>query len=189
MLRPRAILPQLAIALALGVQITWASVIPKLTFEQILHTADMVFTGTVVRVESKWTPTRSGPAIITLVIYRVERVFKGTPDSETTLEFLGGTVGDVTLEVIGVPTFVKGQHDVICAFAGGLRVSPLAGFNQGRFRVTRDGASGQEIVRGDEDPSTRLAGPAVRGLSTLPAPMTLAAFEQEVVRVLHTLPR
>jgi hypothetical protein len=178
----------LAIVAIFAVQTARASVIPKLSFEQILQTADVVFTGTVLRVESKWTSTRTGRAIISLVTYRVEHVLKGDPGAEITLEFLGGKVGDVALAVEGVPTFSEGQQDVICALAGALHVSPIAGFNQGRFRVIRDVASGQEFVVAQDGRALTMAGDAGR-TGRVTTAVTLAQFEQEILRVLRTLPR
>jgi len=189
MSRCRIFLVHVVITAVFAVQVARASIIPRLTFEQILHSADTVFTGTVVRVESKWTPTRSGAAIITLVTYRVERVFKGHPGNETTLEFLGGTIGDVTLEVVGVPKFAEGQHDVVCALDGTSRVSPITGFNQGRFRVIHDAANREVVTSHDGGPppmASDVNRSAARGSGQL---LTLPAFEREIVRVLQLPPR
>ena len=189
MSRYRILGVQVVITALFAVQVASASIIPPLTFEQILHRADTVFTGTVVRVESRWTPTRTGAAIITLVTYRVERVFKGHPGNEITLEFLGGTVGDVTLEVVGVPKFAQGQHDIVCAVDGTSRVSPITGFNQGRFRVIHDAANRAVVTAHDGRPAPMASDANRSGARGSGQPLTLAAFESEIVRVLQLPPR
>ena len=63
----------------------------------------------------------------------------------TQLEFLGGTIGDSTMDVIGMPKFTVGQRSVL--FVSSSRAaSPLVGFMHGRFRVERDSA-GVDRVR------------------------------------------
>lgn len=164
-----------------------ASVVPKLTFEQIVQGAELVFTGTVVRVESVRTASPSGRTIVTHVTYRVDRMLQGDPRPEITLEFLGGQVGDVALHIEGVPAFAIGQEDVICAHADGLYVSPLTGFNQGRFAVTRD-AAGRRLITDRDGRPVAMAADALRSPTPPGSPVTLEAFEQEVLRVL-AMPR
>jgi hypothetical protein len=164
-----------------------ASIVPPVDFDTIVRRADLIFTGEVLRVEPRWVTTSAGRSIVTTVTFRVERVFKGDARDSVSLEFLGGRLGDVGLEVPGSPRFQPGQRDVICARGGEARVSPIVGFNQGRFRVNRDPATGRDYV-------TTHAGHAFGRVSDLGRPlpsvsrapvmtMTLDAFEREIVRV------
>lgn len=163
------------------------SVVPPLPLDKLIASADVVFTGTVVRVETAWTGTRTGRAIVTRVTFRVERALKGEPARDLSLEFLGGRVGDDALEIHGAPQFEVGQRTVIFARMRGPEVSPLAGFNQGRFRVNRDPATGRDYVTtydGSAFASVAEIGPARRDVSPRPVrTMTLDTFEQEIVRL------
>jgi hypothetical protein len=169
--------------------ISHALEVPPLPFEVVVRSADVVFRGTVVRVESSWVSTESGPAIVTLVTFRVERTLKGKLGAELSLEFLGGRVGEEVLEVVGAPRFEVGQRDVICAQVDDRYVSPITGFNQGRFRINRDGTSGHEyvttssgfpVVNGAADSRTRTL-----SLSPTTGGTRLESFEEEVLRLVQ----
>ena len=57
--------------------------------------------------------------------FRVEDVWKGASGAVTQLEFLGGTIGETTMEVVGMPTFRVGQRSVL--FVAGERGRQPAG--------------------------------------------------------------
>ena len=120
------------------------TVIPP-TFESLVSSANTIFVGEVMNVQSAWASTRQGRAIKTYVTFRVEDVWKGSVGTTTQLEFLGGQIDGVKMEVVGMPTFHAGQRGVL--FVSGERaVSPLVGFWHGRLRIERDGA-GVDRVR------------------------------------------
>ena len=120
------------------------TVIPP-TFESLVSSASTIFVGDVMDVRSEWAATRQGRAIKTFVTFKVEDVWKGSLGAVTQLEFLGGTVDGVTMEVVGMPTFHEGQRSVL--FVSGERsVSPLVGFWHGRMRVEKD-PNGVDRVR------------------------------------------
>ena len=56
--------------------------------------------------------------------FRVEETYKGTPAAEQTLRFLGGTVGDQTMEVPDMPKFEGMIRDA--GFVN-TRVEPILG--------------------------------------------------------------
>jgi hypothetical protein len=120
------------------------TVIPP-SFDALVSGADRIFVGEVIGHDAIWVSTPRGRAIKTLVTFRVEDVWKGTSGPVTRLEFLGGTIGETTMEVVGMPTFRLAQRSVL--FAHGQRgISPLVGFMHGRMRVERD-AAGVDRVR------------------------------------------
>jgi hypothetical protein len=120
------------------------TVIPP-SFDALVSGANTIFVGEVVNTQAIWVATPQGRAIKTLVDFRVEDVWKGSSGAVTRLEFMGGTIGETTMEVIGMPTFSRGQRSVL--FVSGERaVSPLVGFMHGRLRVERDYA-GVDRVR------------------------------------------
>jgi hypothetical protein len=113
------------------------TVIPP-TFETLVSSASTIFVGEVMDVRSEWIATRDGRAIITKVTFKVEDVWKGAAGTVTQLEFLGGTVGQTKMEVVGMPEFVAGQRSVLFVSGDAMSVSPLVGFWHGRMRVERD---------------------------------------------------
>ena len=120
------------------------TVIPP-SFEVLVSTAHTIFVGEAVNQQAIWVSTPQGRAIKTLVDFRVEDVWKGSSGAVTRLEFLGGTIGEMTMEVIGMPTFRLGQRSVL--FVHDQRgLSPLVGFMHGRLRIERDFA-GVDRVR------------------------------------------
>ena len=122
------------------------TVIPP-TFDALVSSAATIFVGEVMNVRSEWETTPNGRAIITLVTFRVEEVWKGDLGAVTQLEFLGGEMGDVGMRVEGSPVFRLGQRDVLFVNAIVRAVSPLVGFMHGRMRVERDTVSGVDRVR------------------------------------------
>ena len=113
------------------------TVIPP-TFETLVSSANTIFVGEVMDVRAEWVSTRQGRAIITRVTFKVEDVWKGAAGGVTQLEFLGGTIGETTMEVVGMPTFHEGQRSVLFVSSQVKSVSPLVGFWHGRMRVEKD---------------------------------------------------
>ncbi len=122
------------------------TVIPP-TFDELVSQARTIFVAEVVGQRAVWEVTPQGRAIVTIVTFRVEDTWKGSASPVTQLEFLGGTIDDLTMDVIGVPKFVVGRRDVLFVGETAQVVSPLVGFMHGRLRVERDAATGVDRVR------------------------------------------
>jgi hypothetical protein len=155
------------------------------SFEELIAQADVVFEGEVIDTRARISPERDGSPIVTDVYFRVAKVMKGTPSSALVLQFLGGEVGDLGFRVDGVPTFAKGDRDVIFADTTTRLVSPIVGMMHGRVRITADGAGSQEIVRLFDGRPLRETGAfgaaAAQPLLAARPAMSLAAFESAVV--------
>lgn len=121
------------------------TVIPP-TFDALVSNANTIFVGEAIDVRSEWIATPQGRAIITKVTFKVEDVWKGAAGATTQLEFLGGTVGEMTMEVVGMPQFREGQRSVLFVTSQARAASPLVGFWHGRMRVERD-VNGVDRVR------------------------------------------
>lgn len=159
------------------------TVIPP-TFDALVSSAATIFVGEVMNIRSEWETTPNGRAIITLVTFRVEDVWKGDLGAVTQLEFLGGEIGDVGMRVEGSPVFRLGQRDVLFVNSIVRAVSPLVGFMHGRMRVERDTVSGVDRVRtfdGRALGSVAQIGPqrAAPSLASI-TPMRLAELETAV---------
>jgi len=145
MFRRLSLLTTLCLLAAAGVARS-TTVIPP-SFEALVSSANTIFVGEVMNVRAEWDTTPSGRAIITLVTFRVEEVWKGNLGAVTQLEFLGGEIGEIGMKVEGMPVFRLGQRDVLFVSNEVRTVSPLVGFMHGRMRVERDTVSGVDRVR------------------------------------------
>jgi hypothetical protein len=171
-------------ALLLLCQAVHATTIVPVTFRELVQNADVIFVGEVVGQRASWDMTRDGRSIVTSVQFNVVRVLKGNVGLVTQLDFLGGTIGDLTMDVSGVPRFQSGDRDVL--FVGAVRnaVSPLIGFSQGRFRIERDAVSGFDRVRTYDgralDATSTIGKPRSTSLAAVKSTMRLSDFEAEV---------
>ena len=121
------------------------TVIPP-TFEEMADRADLVFAGKVVGSRAEWRSVGSDRVIFTLVQFETEEVLKGNAAKSVTLQFLGGRVGSVTLEVADVPRFNTGDRVVLFVEGNGVQFCPLVGVFHGKFGVRRDEKSGRDII-------------------------------------------
>lgn len=174
----------LALALLAGMAPLQATVVIAPTFEQLVDGAREIFVGEVVSRESQWVNTAGGPTIVTLVTFSIVEGLKGGLLTQTSLEFLGGTVGETTLEVSGMPEFRVGDRDVV--FVGARNaVSPLVDFAYGRVRIVRD-ATGIDSVRLHDGRPLVATASMTRPGSAGARSLAFAAFRTQVLARLST---
>jgi hypothetical protein len=121
------------------------TVIPP-TFEEMVDRADIIFSGKVVSSRSEWRSVGANRVIFTLVEFETQEVLKGNADSKLTLQFLGGTLGNVTLEVAEVPRFNTGDRVLLFVEGNGTQFCPLVGVFHGKFGLRFDKKAGRDIV-------------------------------------------
>ena len=139
-------LPLAIVGLFLLTGVAHSTTVVPPTFDSLVSNADTIFVAEVMTVRAAWESTPQGRAIVTQVTFKVEDVWKGAAGGVTQLEFLGGTIGATTMEVVGMPTFHEGQRSVLFVSSDARAASPLVGFWHGRMRVERDPA-GVDRVR------------------------------------------
>ena len=115
-------------------------------FETLVDQAELIFTGHVVSQRSEWRNGNGRKNIVTLVSFAVQQVHKGRAGAAVTLQFLGGTMGDVTMEVAEMPKFKPGERVVLFVEGSGLNASPIVGFFHGKFSIQKD-LTGNDAVR------------------------------------------
>ena len=121
------------------------TVIPP-TFEEMTDRAELIFVGKVVSSRAEWRTVGPNRVIFTLIEFEKLEVLKGKPGASVTLQFLGGTVGDVTLEIAGVPKFNPGDRELLFVEKNGVQFCPLVGVFHGKFGVRKDQKSGRDIL-------------------------------------------
>jgi hypothetical protein len=117
------------------------------SFDELILRAESVIVARVVATRSAWVNSRAGRSIVTDVTVSIEQTLKGPTYAERSFEFLGGTIGDDTLRISGMPEFHVGDRDVLFIREAGRPASPLVGFMYGRFRIIQDPRTGADFVR------------------------------------------
>lgn len=168
------------VTLVASLSVANASTVDAPTLRQMVDRADRIFVGQVVNVRSY----RTGESIHTDVTFRTSDVVKGAESPMVVLTFLGGTVGEDTLEVAGMPRFEVGDEQVIFSLDAARQLSPIVGLWHGRVRVSRDRINGTaRVLRNDGTPFERSTAVSERPEVTsdrLIMPMRLDAFLRDV---------
>ena len=141
------------------------------SFNNLIDRAELIFTGQMLSQHCEWRIIDGRRSIVTLVSFGVERWHKGTSPAVVTLQFLGGTMGEITLSVSEMPKFKVGERSVLFVEGNGVSACPVIGFYHGRFSLKRD-SSGREIVlKHDGEPLTETANVG-RDIQTKQMPVT-----------------
>jgi len=135
-----------------------AAVVSPPSFEALVAAAGDIFLGQVTGRISRVDIRGAKRLIVTDVTFRVDEVVKGEPRRLATLTFLGGSVGDVRMEVPGMPTFMVGDRDVVFVKRGRPTSMPIVGLFHGRFHVvTGPGGSGEYVANAARQPLSTAA--------------------------------
>jgi hypothetical protein len=71
-----------------------------------------------------------------------------------TLQFLGGTMGEISLSVSEMPKFKEGERTVLFVEGNGTAACPVVGFFHGRFSLKRDSSGRETVLKHDGEPFT-----------------------------------
>ena len=116
----------------------------SLSLERLTREADLIVRGHVIEIKSEQAVDRQ--SIATAIKLSVDEQWKGRKVAAVTLRQPGGTVGEITQGVSGLPhfslaedviVFLEKQEDGSLATVGG---------SQGKFVVKTDPHSGKEII-------------------------------------------
>ena len=171
--------------LALTPLVHATSVIPP-TFAELVQEAEAIYRARVTSVQARRVerPDGQGSVIKTFVTLAVERVLKGADQKEVTLEFLGGTVGDESLTVSGMPKFSVGSRDFVFVQKNGVQFCPLVALMHGRYRVIRDQATAREHVARDNGMPLADTAEVSLPMTALPEPVRAASAASAAARAL-----
>lgn len=168
--------------LALAVGRLFATTVIPPSFDQLVERADLIFTGQAISQRSEWRNRDGQKSIVTLVAFQVRAMHKGRADSTVTLQFLGGTVGDVTLNVSDMPSFKNGERVVLFVQKNGANASPLIGFYHGKFSLRSDAAGRETVLKHDGEHLSDVLeiGQARRTTRSARVPLSSEAFTTKV---------
>lgn len=164
----------------------WATTVIPPSFAKLVGEADAIYRGRVTSVEARRVERRDGEGSVikTFVTFAVERVLKGPERTEVTLEFLGGTVGDETMSVSGMPKFNLGAREIVFVQKNGVQFCPLVGLMHGRYRVLRDEATAREHIARDNGMPLTDTAEVELPIRTMPEPVRAASAAAAVSRAL-----
>jgi hypothetical protein len=167
------------IAVLLAAIFCQATTLERMSLAKMTQTAPLIIRARCLANSTAW----DAGEIWTFTTFAIEETWKGAlpgAAAQITVRLLGGSVGNLTSTVSGVPRFHPGEEVVLF-----LEPTPRGDFSivswvQGTFRVRRDPRTGEEIAIQDTaafdtfNPAThRFESPGVRNLS-------VAAFSAQV---------
>lgn len=138
-----------------------ATTIPKVTDQDLVRGADLIFQGVVTRIDHRKSAFRTQTDAVlphTFITFQVERILKGrhtASSSPFTMRHLGGPDSSTSryLQVKGCPTFDVGERVVIFVRLHERSICPIVGWSQGRFRIVNGAIfndSGREVWLGPQ---------------------------------------
>jgi len=199
----KIILAFLVSSLVLFPSLSIATTIRKVTFEELLQYAELVFEGRVIAVESVMAPNSHLPR--TCVLFEISEIFKGNQSDDTVdLCFLGGISGEYTVQVADMQ-YPKLDEKGIYFVKSLARqyANPLYGWKQGHFLIETDPdtfrehvmTAGRQPVTGitlEEAPPYRLSTGVASGVKTtdrlqIGKAWTVEEFKQNLRSMLETM--
>ena len=146
------------------------------TFSELVAKSETVVLGDVAAITSELVTRGNERAIFTRVTLTVRDAVLGTSPTLLTLEFLGGTVGELTMDVDGIPSFTVGRTEILFVQNNGRQICPLVGMAHGRYKIERDPVTGIEAVKRDN-------GAALTNVAQVTLPLTRGSLNDTVQRL------
>jgi len=121
-----------------------SGMVQKLSLDRLIGEADLIVRGRVDEIKSRRASDRR--IMTTVVTITIERHFKGPKVSSVTIEQPGGSLGDVTLGVPGLPEFTTGEDVILFLKRQRGGAFNIVGGNQGKFTAKTQPGSDNEVV-------------------------------------------
>ena len=156
-----------------------AAVLIHLTFKEMAEQSSAIVLGRCVAVRSEWNADHSN--IVTHNVFEVSQYYKGNLGQRITITELGGQVGEWVALYSGIPHFRVGEEAVLFVWTGPQGQHQVIGLTQGKFRVGRDGATGEAVLQQTLSAEPMLEPERHSHSGTAePMAMPLAAFQSRV---------
>jgi hypothetical protein len=128
-----------------GIDTASATRLAEVSIDQLTRNASVILEGDVTAVRSEWNADRT--RITTAVSIRVGQYHKGNLGRDVIeIRLAGGTVDDITMAVIGQPSFERDERVFLFLKPNfEQRDVPVVGTAAGKMRMTTD-ASGADIL-------------------------------------------
>lgn len=122
----------LILALLLSVQAE-ATTVQRLSMDDLVSKSRSIVVGTVRTARTHWS--NDGRLILTSYDIDVQETLKGPRSRSVTISVLGGTIGNLTLHVAGMPAFEVDERAVVFIENTGA-YSTVLGLGQGKFSIS-----------------------------------------------------
>lgn len=166
--------------------------VEAMDFGRLVAEAPEIYRAQVMSVKSDWSGSGVNRHIATFVRLRVLESYRGAVQGEQTLEFFGGTIGDKTQRIIGMPQFHAGDVEILFVRGNHTDICPLLGIHQGRLRVVKNAVDGREQMFMHDgapltstaligtNPSTRPKATATDAVGAPTRPLTVKEFGAQI---------
>jgi hypothetical protein len=123
-----------------------ASTVKEFKLEELVSHSSHIIVGRCLKTESRWNP--KGTLILTYSLFTVEQHLKGNASSQVTVVTVGGTVGDTTQAVSGMPRFTPGREALLFLEPSRTGDLQVVGMALGHFTIVMNSRTGRrEAVR------------------------------------------
>ena len=137
--------------------LTHATTVERLNLDSLVKKSNRIVIGKVRNSRTYWSS--NGKLILTNYTIDVQETIKGQAAPTVELTTIGGTIGDLTLHVAGMPVFAKDESAVVFVENTGI-YSTVVGMGQGKFSVTNgevsNNVSGLEFPDGRQSTATKM---------------------------------
>lgn len=112
----------------------FATIVTRMDLPALVQSSDVIVQGTVEQVYSQMDPQLH--LIFTYASIRVDEAIKGASGRRSVLiRQLGGTVGALSLNIAGSPSFTAGEQVIVFLETQNNGAYHVAGLSQGRFTI------------------------------------------------------
>jgi hypothetical protein len=148
-----------------------ATTIPRLTFEQLTDSSEVIASGRVTRTWAAWDSEHK--YIWTHYTLNVTQVAKGAPGASVEFAEPGGAIGDAAMVIAGTVTYGIGEN--VAVFLSRMPNGYLrtAGWSQGKYdvdaagRLHGSGAIGAQMIEANARAKTAQAGTSLTTLNSM----------------------
>src|SRR5262245_44881003 len=109
-----------------------ATTVERLDLHDLARKAHKIIVGRVSNSRTFWSSNRK--LILTSYTVEVQETIKGESSHTLELTTIGGTIGDLTLHVAGMPSFERGENTLLFVENSGA-FSTVVGLDQGKFKI------------------------------------------------------
>ena len=110
-----------------------ATLVPRLTLEELSKQADRIVQGRITASRVSWGPENR--LLWTHYELNVENSLKGPRETRMTISVPGGVLGTKVMKIAGTPRFLPGDHVVLFLYRTPVGYWSTLGFSQGCFKI------------------------------------------------------
>ena len=144
-MRKPTLLVSFVLILLLGGSLLHATLVPRMSVEQMIDDSELIVHGTVLRSWSDWDNARQ--FIWTHYELQVSDTIKGLPNVKLVVSEPGGIIGGTEMQIVGAPSYQVGDEVVLFLNRTPIGYLRSCGWGQGKFGVGSPVGGGELVVR------------------------------------------